>query len=51
MASITSNMKLDIILMMFPRRQWLANICQIQSGGPAEFLIQIYDFPHSIVPE
>jgi hypothetical protein len=50
-ASIASNMKLGIILMMFPRIQWFANICQNQSGGPAEFLIQIYDFPHSIAPE
>ena len=50
-ASIASNMKLDIILMMFPRIQQLANVCQNQSGGPAEFLIQIHDFPHSIAPE
>ena len=51
MASIASNMKLDIILMMFPRIQQLANVCQNQSGGPAEFLIQIHDFPRSIAPE
>lgn len=51
MASIASNMKLDIILTMFPRIQWFANVCQNQSDGPAEFLIQIYDFPHSIALE
>ena len=51
MASIASNMKLDIILMMFPRIQQLANVFQNQSGGPAEFLIQIHDFPRSIAPE
>ena len=29
----------------------VAIFCQNQSGGLAEFLIQIYGFPHSIAPE